>query len=90
MADNQSIKGIESDESVGTRRLKPRGKQRKPFTIEYRTRRKISPNLARFLHLMEWQTHSRYLTPSRRDMAFAALVKKDDRWFEYRKGGDAE
>jgi hypothetical protein len=64
------------DQSHSGRRLRPRGKQRKPFIIEYRLERRTSNGTAHILGLYNWITHSRYTTRSRRDEAYAVLVKK--------------
>ena len=69
MADNLNIKGIESDEPVGSKRLKPRGKRRKPFAIEWRN--------TRWKWFRDWSVYSRYTTAARRDQAYAVLVKKE-------------
>jgi hypothetical protein len=76
MTDNLAIKGIRDDEPVGSRRLKPRGKRKKPWAIECRIKRHVSNGLARDLGLWDWWLHSRYTTRARRDQALAALVKK--------------
>lgn len=74
------------DQSQSGRRLKIRGKRRKPFAVECRFK-----GLSSFL---DWFTHGRYETESRRDQAYAALVKKAEREYilsiiiEYRKRDD--
>lgn len=97
MADNLGNKGIEDDEPTGSRRLKPRGKQRKPWVIEWRIEHHVSNTLARMLRLTSWSTYNRYATESRRDQALAFMVKRaerDDnriRWHwnhQYRKRDD--
>lgn len=77
------------DQTHSGRRMKPRGKQRKPFVIECRIKWRVSSALARRLRLQDWHTHSRYTTAARRDQAYAVLVRKAVdtsyiRW-EYRK-----
>ncbi len=93
--DNLNIKGIEDD--VPRRRGKKRG-GRKPFAIESR----LVPDPAmpkrsvlRQLGLGKWWVWGRYETSSRRDQAYAALVKKEGaanlpRWsrWEHRKRND--
>ncbi len=78
--DNLSIKGIDPGEQSLDRRFKTRGRQKKPFGIEARTRhnphRKYS--IFRTLNLHVWYGFSRYKTRARRDQALAALVKKDE------------
>ena len=79
------------DQTNSGRRLKPRGKRRKPFAIECRIQRRVTASLARTLGLQDWWVHSRYTTASRRDQAYAALVKKaQSGWWrpEYRKRND--
>lgn len=77
------------DQTHSGRRLKPRGKQRKPFVIEWRVKYSVSSAFARRLGLRGWWAHSRYTTAARRDQAFAALVKKAPGFgriqWEYRK-----
>lgn len=98
MADNLNIKGIRDDEPHARGRAHPRGKRRKPFVIESRI---VSPEDApkecvfRALGLGEWWAHGRYETASRRDQAYAAMVKKENmaripHWghWEYRKRDD--
>ncbi len=78
MPDNLNIKGIESDEfPQGARRIKARGKRRKPWGIEWRIERHVSNSLAENLGLYGWSVYNRYTTKARRDQAYAALVKKD-------------
>ena len=94
MTDNLNIKGIESDEfPQGARRVKPRGKRRKPWVIETRVQRHVSNGLARDLGLWDWWIHSRYTTRARRDQAYATMVKRmpsQPYWWklEYRKRDD--
>lgn len=90
MPNNLDIKGIQSDETVGSRRLKPRGKRRKPWVIESRLRRAVTPGLAFMLRLKDWSVYNRYTTKARRDQAYAALVKKPiATWgWEFRKRDD--
>jgi hypothetical protein len=76
--DNLANFGIKNDETAGSRRLKPRGKQRKPWVIECRIQRHVSNGLARTLGLQDWWVHGRYSTKNRRDQAYAAVVKKED------------
>ncbi len=99
MTDNLGNKGIKDDEPVGSRRFKPRGKQRKRWVIEWRIEGHVSNILARTLRLTKWSVYSRYTTESRRDQALAFMVKraeKDEnriRWkwnHQYRKGEDAK
>lgn len=90
MPDNLNIKGIEGDEHPqGSRRIKARGKRRKPWLIEGRIQRRVTPGLASMMRLRDWGVYHRYPTKARRDQAYAALVKKAHigRWFswEYRK-----
>ncbi len=98
MADNQNIKGIRDDEPQPKGRYSPRGKRRKPFTVESRlVPSDNTPKNSVFYSLGfgAWWIHGRYETAARRDQAYAALVKKEDpgrqpRWsyWEYRKMGD--
>ena len=93
--DNLNIKGIEDDKP--RRRGKTRGKTRKPFAIE--SRLVHDPDLPRRsvlrqFGLGEWGVWGRYMTASRRDQAYAALVKREaasrlPRWgsWRYRKMG---
>lgn len=98
MADNLNIKGIRDDEPHARGRARPRGRQRKLFAIEGRN---VYPEDAstncvfRALGLGEWWVHGRYETASRRDQAYAALVRREaasriPRWgcWEYRKRDD--
>ena len=78
------------DQTHSGRRLKPRGKNRKPFVIVCRVKRRVSNGLARTLGLENWWVHSRYTTTARRNHALAVLVRKQqsapDWWqLEYRK-----
>jgi hypothetical protein len=87
--DNQANFGLK-DDVPKSGRGKPRGKQRKPYIIDYRVSRNVSSALARTLKLRDWWIHSRYPTASRRDQAYEALVKKAVKgpsWWqpEYRK-----
>lgn len=77
MPDNLANFGIRDDEPVGSRRLKPRGKRRKPFAIEARVPRRVTSSLATTLGLRDWWVHSRYTTRARRDQAYAALVRRE-------------
>ncbi len=97
MVDNLGIKGIQDDEPVSSRRLKPRGKRRKPWVIEWRIKHHVSNTLAHTLRLTQWSVYSRYATESRRDQALAFMVKRAGRdsnrirWHwdhEYRKRDD--
>lgn len=94
MPDNLSNFGIESDELVGSRRLKPKDKRRKRFAIESRIRRNTTPAFARSLGLRDWSIHSRYHTAESRDEALENLTKKAENdqmpWFkwEYRARDD--
>lgn len=97
MTDNLGIKGIQDDGPVGSRRLKPRGKQKKPWVIEWRIKCRGPGFVARVFGLRDWSVYSRYTTESRRDQALAVLVKKTERdrnyapWHsfpEYRKRDD--
>jgi hypothetical protein len=95
--DNLNIYGIPDDEPRPSRG-KPRGKRRKPFAIECR----LVPNpntdsstvMRARLGLRTWWTWGRYETATRRDQAYAALVKKQlstpPYWWkwEYRKRDD--
>ena len=74
--DNLANFGIKHDEIVGSKRMKPRGKRKKPYGIECRLKRSVSAGLARTLGLQNWWMHSRYTTRARRDQALAVLVKK--------------
>ncbi len=94
MTDNLAIKGIQIDEPKQGRRLKPRGKVRKSFTIEYRFLIPKRSILRWQLNLEKWGTWGRYTTAARRDQAYAFMVKKEKdrlpswgRW-EYRKRDD--
>ncbi len=72
--DNIANKGVESDTSRGPHR-KPRGKQKKPWIIEW----KIRPpkhSVFQYVGLFGWSAWSRYATAARRDQAYAVLVKK--------------
>ncbi len=76
--DNLNIKGIESDVSPG--KFKARGKRRKPYIIESRLTgaEGLHPrNVFHSLKLEAWWVRSRYTTATRRDQAYAALVKKE-------------
>ncbi len=96
MVDNLNIKGVEDD--TPRRRGKVRGKARKPFAIESRI---VYPDdapahcISRALGPGTWGVWGRYETASRRDQAYAALVKREAagrirRWgyWEYRKHDD--
>lgn len=87
MPDNLANFGLRDDEPVGSRRMKPKGKRRKTWVIEYRVPRRVSHGLAFMLRLRDWGVHSKYETKNRRDQAYAALVKKPMvQWgWEYRK-----
>ncbi len=97
MADNQSIHGIRDDEPRPGRG-KARGGQRKPFALEFRMVR--DPNAPThsaviWIRMGTWGVWGRYTTASRRDQAYAALVKKEasnpfPSWchWEYRKRDD--
>jgi len=89
--DNLNIKGIRDDEPV--RRGKKRG-GRKPFAIEAHLDHDPDA-LMRQLSLDRWWVWRRYETASRRDQAYATLVKKEQtnhipQWghWEYRKRDD--
>jgi hypothetical protein len=90
--DNLANYGVKTDEMVGSRRLKPRGKRKKRFVIESRITRETTTALVTFMGLDNWWVHSRYTTRARRDQAYAVLVKKshNDRYWkpEYRKRDD--
>ena len=76
--DNLNIRGIEDDSP--RRRGKVRGKARKPFAIESRIAydENVCMNSGlRILDSGEWGTWGRYETASRRDQAYAALVKRE-------------
>jgi len=73
--DNLAIKGVESDASRG-KRVKPRGKQRKPFVIEYMIQSPRKSVLNSF-GFGKWGVWARYRTAAARDQAYAALVKKE-------------
>ena len=80
MADNLNIKGIRDDEPRKRGRAHPRGKRPKPFVVEGRIvyPENEHPNSDfRTLGLGEWWVHGRYETASRRDQAYAAMVKKE-------------
>lgn len=63
------------DQTDSGRRLKPRGKRRKRFVIEFCF---SSPRDKMFFpSLAGWHTYSRYASQAARDQAFAALVKKE-------------
>lgn len=69
------------------RRLKPKGKRRRLFVIEIRYPEINGSRFPRFMG--RWHTWKSYETKTRRDQAFAALVKKTS-WggllkVEYRK-----
>ena len=91
--DNLNIRGIQDD--TPRRCGKTRGKARKPFAIEARLALKPhTPKKSVFwqLGLKKWWVWGRYKTASRRDQAYAALVKREERdrhkyWghWEYRK-----
>ncbi len=94
--DNLNIKGIQDD--APRRRGKVRGTARKPFAVECRiVYPKDAPRdcVFRTLGLGGWWVHGRYESASRRDQAYAALVKKEDanrlpNWghWEFRKRDD--
>jgi hypothetical protein len=96
MTDNLAIKGIEDD--TPRRHGKTRGKSRKPFAIESRlVHNPDAPEhlASRQLGLKKWWVWGRYETAPRRDQAYAALVKREERtalprWscWEYRKRDD--
>ena len=68
----------EEDEEPG-RRLKPRRKQHKPFTIEWRW--------DHILYRTEtWSTMRRYATAERRDKALSHFKNQHHTWTDYRKG----
>lgn len=83
MTDNLAVKGIRDDQTNSGRRMKPRGKRRKRFTIEVRyillRKNTILDRLTRFDG--GWHVYSRYATESSRDQALAAMVKKEKRGF---------
>lgn len=74
------------DQTDNGRRLKPKGKRRRPFIIEYRLSIR---NPEMFFRWTNWSTYTRYETENRRDQAYTALVKKAENhtfWkSEYRK-----
>ena len=63
------------DETDSGRRLKPRGKRRKRFVIQFRF--SYSPKNMFFPILAGWHTYSRYATEAARDQALAVLVNKE-------------
>jgi len=79
--DNLGLFGIPEENLQ--KRNNPRRKRKKPFVIESR--------LPNSIVIGDWWTHGRYDTESRRDEAYAVLVKKVDNssypWnkMEYRK-----
>ena len=89
------IPGAYEDRTHSGRRMKPRGKRRKRFTIEARyillRKNSFLSRLTRYDG--GWHVYSRYATESSRDQALAALVKKEKLGFlpgwataRYRKG----
>ncbi len=84
-------KNAYEDETHSGRRMKPRGKRRKPYTIEWRAVSK--PGIQIWSSLTEWTVYNRYETESRRNQAYAVLVRKEANiaqrfgsfWWEYRK-----
>lgn len=98
MADNLNIKGIRDDEPHARGRAHPHGKRRKPFALECRLVHDpdAHPNcIFSTLSLGEWWVWRRYTTASRRDQAYATLVRKEEagrisRWsrWGYRKHDD--
>ncbi len=96
--DNLNIKGIRDAEPHARGRAHPHGKQRKPFALECRLGHDPDTpehSALRQLGLETWWVWGRYVTASRRDQAYAALVKKNERtslprWsrWEYRKRDD--
>jgi hypothetical protein len=74
MADNLAIKGIEDDTP---RRRGKKCRSRKLFAIESRYRPDDRRSVFRCLNLYSWWVHGHYETASRRDQAYAALVKKE-------------
>ena len=78
MTDNLRIKGLDPKEQSLDRRFKTRGKRKKPFGIETRTLHDRPRKYSVFhtLKLHEWYVFSKYETQSRRDQAYAALVRK--------------
>lgn len=74
MADNLAIKGIEDDKP--RRRGKKRGR-RKSFAIEAHLVRVSKQSILQQLGFEEWWVWGRYETASRRDQAYAVLVKKE-------------
>jgi hypothetical protein len=66
------------DEFPG-RRLKTKGKRKKPYTIE------IYWNTP-FFSSYGWHIWARYETLKQRDQAFKILSKRDHPWAQYRKG----
>lgn len=71
-------KNAYEDETHSGRRMKPRGKRRKSYVIETRylppPERRIPFFDCRGMY--DWHTYHRYETESRRNQAYAALVKK--------------
>lgn len=96
--DNLNIKGIREDEPHVRGHIRPRGKARKLFAIESRlVHDPDAPKqlVSRQLGLGGWWVHGRYKTASRRDQAYAAMVRKEadsnfPRWarWEFRKRDD--
>lgn len=77
--DNQRIRGIESDASRG--RHKPKGKQNKPWLIEWRIDAppvRTKDSVFYQLSLGGWSVWGRYTTAARREQAYASLVKKNN------------
>lgn len=77
------IPGAYDDQLHSGRRMKPRGKRRKRFTIEVRY---ILLRKNTFLNRLSrydggWHVYGRYATESSRDQALAAMVKKEKRGF---------
>lgn len=69
------------DTAFEGRRLKPRGKRRKPFAIEHRL--VLHPEHPRYGYdswwrdMEKWRTWSKYETEARRDQAIENLSKKE-------------
>lgn len=86
MADNLNVHGIDPQEPANTRRLKPRGKRRKPYKIEVRYVADTGYKPIRVLKWMfEWRVWGAYETQEQRDQAFNTLVEKSKRESLYRR-----
>lgn len=64
------------DETHSGRRMKTRGKRRKPYVIEWRFVSDRKNSVFAQMGMDKWHIYNRYETESRRNQAYAVLVKK--------------